>query len=392
MVAAAVLTTALVGTGIGASATDFGPDTTTLQRDADALLPLGAPGVLVGLATPEGTAEVRSGLGDVAAGPPVPWDAHFRIGSTTKTFVATTALQLVGEGRLALDDTVEEWLPGIVTGNGNDGAAVTVRQLLQHTSGLPDYVGKLPLVASQDGFEQERFTTVTPQEAVALALQDPPTSAPGTAWSYSNTNYALAGMIIESVTGNRWQDEVQARIVAPLGLDDTYTPGTTASVPDRHAIGYERWPGAGATPEDPQWGEPIDATEQNPSWGGAAGGMISTTADLNHFMQALVTGELLAPAELAEMQTTVPATAYEAAWPGARYGLGIISIPASCGRYWSHGGDIMGFMTRNGITADGSRSVTVSLNTDSPAREPGVPAPTGEMSAGLVERALCATE
>lgn len=393
--AALVATTAVlatVTTGPAIAHAEHRPDTTTLQRDADALLQLGAPGVLVGIDTPRGSAEVRSGLGDVAAGTPVPWDAKFRIGSFTKTFVATTVLQLVGEGRISLEDPVERWLPGLVTGNGNDGAAITVRQLLQHTSGLPEYLAEMTHLFDQAGFEEHRFDTLTPEEAVALAMKSPPTFAPGTDWSYSNTNYVLAGLVIESVTGSTWQDEVRTRIIEPLGLHRTSTPVTSPSIPDPHAIGYEAFPGEGATEEDPRYGEPIDATELNPSWGGAAGEMISTTGDGNHFLRALMSGEVLAPAQLAEMQETVAATEFEENWPGVRYGLGLMSVPQSCGLSWGHGGDIHGFMTRNGVSSDGSRSVMVSINTDSLVPAPGAPETTGDVTADLVEHALCPTD
>ena len=219
----------------------------------------------------------------------------------------------------------------------------------------------------------------------------PPSFPPGSAWSYSNTNYALAGMVIESVTGHRWQDEVSTRIVEPLGLHNTSLPGTSPALPAPHAVGYERFPGAGATQEDPKYGEAIDATDLNPSWGGAAGEMISTTADGNRFLRALMSGKVLAPAQLAEMRVTVPATELAANWPGARYGLGLMWVPTSCGGSWGHGGDIPGFRTRNGVTADGSRSVMVSINTDSLAREPGVPAPTHDITVDLIDHALCAT-
>lgn len=362
----------------------------TLQRDADALLAQGAPGVLVGLDTARGGTKVRSGYGNTANRTPVPRDARFRIGSYTKTFVSATVLQLVGEGRLTLDDTVDEWLPGVVRGHGNDGRKITVRQLLQHTSGLPDYLAGMPDLFTEEGFQKSRFTTVTPRQAVALAMAFEPEFAPGTGWNYSNTNYILAGMIIERVTGHRWQQEVRQRIVEPLGLRHTYTPGTDPEVPRPHAVGYERFPGPDATEDDPRYGEPIDATRLNPSFGGAAGEMISTTDDGNRFLRALLRGEVLRPAQLAEMRRTVPTNdSFRKNWPGARYGLGLMWIPNSCGGSWSHGGDIMGFMTRNGVTPDGGRSVVVTINTDSLKREPGAPAPSGDITRTLIDHALC---
>ncbi|WNV88909.1 serine hydrolase domain-containing protein [Umezawaea sp. Da 62-37] len=374
------MTTVLGTTAVGVA--DASADKRTLQRDADALLALGAPGVLVQLDTPTWRARVRSGFGDVAAGTPVPWDARFRIGSYTKTFVAATLLQLVGEGELSLEDSVERWLPGVVAGNGNDGAKITVRQLLQHTSGLPEYLEQLPHLFDQAEFEQHRFDTLAPEDAVALATKSAPVFEPGTEWSYSNTNYALAGMIIAEVTGNTWQHEVQARIIRPLGLRDTYTPGTSPHVPGPHAVGYQRF-----TPESAD----VDVTALNPSWGGAAGEIISTTADGNRFLRALVGGEVLRPAQLAEMQKTVRAAKFDEGWPGARYGLGLMWVPNSCGGSWSHGGDIHGFKTRNGVSPDGSRSVVVSINTDSMTPKPGVPAPTQDVTVDLIDHALCAT-
>ena len=361
-----------------------------LQRDADALLPQGVPGVLAQVSGRHGTVRVRSGYGNLERRTPVPWNAHFRIGSLTKPFVSTTVLQLVGEGKLSLDDTVERWLPGLVRGNGNDGRRITVRQLLQHTSGLPNYVLGLPWLIDKEGFEQHRFDTVTARKAVRLAMDSKPDFAPGQGWNYSNTNYALAGMLIKRVTGNTWRHEVRQRIVKPLRLRETTVPYTSPRVPAPHAVGYERFPGPGATPEDPRYGEQIDATLQNPSWGGAAGAIISTTHDTNTFLRALVRGRLLKPAQLVEMKRTVSTSeAFQQAWPGSRYGLGIVWVPNSCGGSWSHGGDIMGYMTRNGVTPDGSRSVMVSFNTDSPKREPGVPAPKHAMTRTLIDHALC---
>jgi D-alanyl-D-alanine carboxypeptidase len=217
-----------------------------------------------------------------------------------------------------------------------------------------------------------------------------PDFAPGTQWEYSNTNYILAGMIIKSVTGHPWQQEVHDRIVKPLGLHHTYLPDTSPLIPRPHAIGYERFLTADSTPENPEYGEPIDATLQNPSWGGSAGEIISTTDDGDHFLQALVSGKVLRPAQLAEMQKTVPTdTKFQQNWPGSRYGLGLMWIPNSCGGSWSHGGDIQGFMTRNGVSPDGSRSIIVSINTDTPMPKAGVPAPTKDMTIDLIDHALC---
>ncbi|WP_433870565.1 serine hydrolase domain-containing protein [Saccharopolyspora sp. CA-218241] len=366
------------------------PQADTMQRDADALLVQGAPGVLAELDTPRGEIKVRSGVGNTTTGTPVPWDAKFRIGSYTKTFVATTLLQLVGEGKLSLEDPVAKWLPGVVTGNGNDGRAITVRQLLQHTSGLPEFINGMTDMFEQEGFLRERFTSFEPEQLVELAMRQEPQFAPGTSWAYSNTNYILAGMVIESVTGNEWAQETRERIIEPLGLHDTYIPGEFPFLPAPHAVGYERFPDDMTSP-NPTYGPQIDATALNPSWAGAAGEIISTTEDGNRFLQALMRGEVLRPAELAEMKKTVRAEMFDVVWPGARYGLGLMWSPNECGGFWSHGGDIPGFMTRNGVTEDGSRSVMVTINTDSMLPEEGAPPVTGDHAADLVENALCGT-
>jgi D-alanyl-D-alanine carboxypeptidase len=119
--------------------------------------------------------------------------------------------------------------------------------------------------------------------------------------------------------------------------------------------------------------------------------MISTTDDANRFLRALMAGRVLRPAQLAEMRTTVPATRFDAGWPGVRYGLGLMFIPNSCGGSWAHGGDIQGFKTRDGVSADGSRSVVVSINTDSMVPKPGVPDPTQDVAIDLIDHALCGT-
>ncbi|WP_372490899.1 serine hydrolase domain-containing protein [Actinomadura terrae] len=148
-------------------------------------------------------------------------------GSNTKTYVATTILQLAGEGRLGLDDTIGEWLPGVVEGNGNRGSKITIRQLLQHTGGLYDYANDLDFF-TEEGFAKHRFDHYSPAELVALAMRHRPGSQPGernpdgtSKWKYSNTGYVLAGMLIERVAGHSWEREATLRIVRPLGLRHT---------------------------------------------------------------------------------------------------------------------------------------------------------------------------
>jgi D-alanyl-D-alanine carboxypeptidase len=339
---------------------------------------LGITGVQ-GLTRVDGrTQRARAGFGDLAQRTPVPLDGHFRIGSNTKTFTAVVILQLVGEGRLSLDDTVEHWLPGVVSGNGNDGSRITVRQLLQHTSGLYNYTNDLAALASAEAFQAHRLDHYDAADIVALAMKHEPAFAPGASWDYSNTNYILAGMIIEQVTGHSWAAEVRARIIRPLGLRETSEPGDRPTVPAPHAEGYQQW--------EPD-GELTDTTVWNPSVAGAAGSLISTPSDLARFWQALQRGELLKPAQMAQMHETVLAVTFQDYVPGGRYGLGIMFIPNRCGGYWAHGGDVPGMGTVNGVSAGGDRVAVLSLTTQLAGDEAGLA--VQRRAARLVDDVIC---
>lgn len=336
------------------------PSEDALRARVTAVMETGTVGALARATGPRGRqGSAAAGVTDIATGEAVRPDDRFRIASAGKTFVATVVLQLACEGRLSLDDTVEDWLPGVVSGNGNDGSRITVRQLLQHTSGLYNYTAALPLLDSVDGFKADRYRTWTDEELVAIAMRHRPNFAPGTKWSYTNTGYTLAGMIIKKATGNNWQQEVTRRIVRPLGLRHTLAPTTGTGIPGRHLHGYSDFDDSGAT---------IDVTEVNPSFAGAAGAMTSTAADLTRFYQALLGGHLLRPAQLAAMKTTVRTLELDFVWPGASYGLGLMRIPLSCGgSYYSHPGDFPGYTTRNGVSADGRRVVVVATTGDGAA-------------------------
>ncbi|WP_210585269.1 serine hydrolase [Streptomyces sp. GESEQ-35] len=331
----------------------------SLRDRVNAVMETGTVGALARSTGPRGHRSATAGDLDTATGEAVRPGDRFRIASASKTFVATVVLQLAGEGRLSLDDTVEDWLPGVVAGNGNDGGRITVRQLLQHTSGLFNYTADLPVLATVDGFEAGRYTTWTDEQLVAIAMRHKPDFEPGTKWSYSNTGYILAGMIIKKATGHSWQQEVTRRIIEPLHLRSTSAPTTETRIRGRHLHGYSDFGDSGAT---------IDVTEFNPTAAGAAGAMISTTADLTRFYQALLGGHLLRPAELKAMKTTVPTPDLDVVWPGAGYGLGLMRIPLSCGgAYYSHPGDFPGYTTRDGVSADGRRVVVLATTGDGAA-------------------------
>lgn len=344
------------GGGTGPARPDAG-----LQRDVDAIRAAGATGVLAEVQSTGARSVARAGAADLGTGRPVPWDAYYRIGSDTKTYTATVALQLVGEGRLALTDTVERWLPGVVRGNGNDGRRITLANLLRHTSGLNDYLaasdGEAP---SPEAYRKGRFTHHSPRQQVAAAMAAPPQWLPDAGdpageqrWGYSNTNYTLAGLVIEQVTGHPWAQEVHERIIEPLGLRRTFTPGTSPYVPRPTATAYTAFPGGSGL------------TDTTLTYGGYAdGSLISTPREVATFLRALLGGRLLAPAQLAAMQETVPVADWIPA-AGVRYGLGIAWRPGRSGSdgIWFHGGTHLGVVSESGVRPDGSRAAAAAVFT-----------------------------
>ncbi|MER5363207.1 serine hydrolase domain-containing protein [Streptomyces sp. NPDC002785] len=317
------------------------PRPDTVQQGLNALVHTdGLPATLASVKDREGhTRTYTAGVGDLATGAKVPKDGQVRIGSNTKTFTAVVMLQLVGEGKIGLDATVDTYLPGLVRGEGIDGRHITVRQLLQQTSGLPNYT---------EYDLQLRY--YEPRDLLDIALQHKADFAPGTQWKYSNTNYVLAGLIIQKVTGRPLAQEMDQRIIKRIGLHHTYFPTPRdATIRERHPKGYYQ----------DSAGEPLqDVTEMDPSWTWAAGQLISTNSDLNRFFTALLGGDLLPEAQLTQMRTTVPAEYFG---PGARYGLGLVSKPLSCGGLsWGHGGSFPGYETRGGVTDDG-RAANVAV-------------------------------
>ncbi|MFE5797073.1 serine hydrolase domain-containing protein [Streptomyces sp. NPDC056503] len=282
---------------------------------------------------------------------------RYRVGSITKTFAATVLLQLQAEGRIDLDDPVEKWLPGLVRGNGHDGRKVTVRQLLNHTSGIYN-------VTSDPGFQEKvfglgflehRYDRWTPRQLVALAMDHAPDFAPGTSWSYSNTNYVLAGLVIEKVTGRPYGKAVENRIIKPLKLRATSVPGTDPTMPNPSSPAYST---LSAEP-----GAPVhEVGELSPTIAYAAGEIISDSRDLQTFYRALLQGRLLPKDALREMTTTI---AVSPELPGAGYGLGLMKQKLSCGKeVWGHGGGIHGSLSEAYATRDGRHSLAANINAD----------------------------
>ena len=346
------------------------PDPTgpALQHQIDAVHAAGLPGAFAEVHDGRRTWTPTSGVADVETGEPVRDGMRHRVGSITKTFVATTVLQLVGERRIALDAPVGRYLPGVVP--GDLGRQVTVRMLLNHTSGIGDY--DTALVKEYDDIIAVGETVYRPRQLAAIGLAEPVTNAPGAGWAYSNTNYVLAGLIIEKVTGRPYAAEVTRRILRPLGLHDSYFPGREPWIRGPHMAAYVPWID----------GELRDFQVYGMTWAWAAGELISTAHDLNVFYRALLTGRLLSPQLMAEMQTTVPE---------AGYGLGIYVVDAPCGRFWGHDGGTIGHKTISWHSADGRRQVSYAQNLSFYAA-PGEPNPIDEARGTFLLTALCGPE
>lgn len=317
-----------------------------LGHRLDRIVSAGAPGAVALVAHDRRVRRDSSGVADLLTGRPMRPHDRFRAGSTTKSFVATVVLQLVDEGRLSLADTVEDWLPGVLP----YGDRITVRQLLNHTSGVPDNVA--PVLAGL--YRGDRFRAWEPRELVALVADRPQEFPAGSRWSYSNTGYVLAGMIVERATGHDLATELERRIFRPLRLRDTSFPVHDPFIAGPHARGYTLDRDDDLAPIE---GPLLDFTVYDPSLAWAAGNLVSDLDDIARFNGALLGGRLLSPARLADMKTTVETTS-----PGARYGLGLWVRESPYGPLFGSDGDIVGFSNTVLSSEDGTRQAGLMIN------------------------------
>lgn len=285
-------------------------------------------------------------------GTPIGEQAYFRAGSVTKPFVATVIMQLVDEGKINLDVPIDTYIPGKVNG----GDVITTRQLLSHRSGLQEYITSLPLynIASypttQSKIEEMMHAAYNKDQLLSYINSRPLATTPGTAFSYANSNYVVAGEIIANVTHKPYEKNIQERILAPLGMTHTYFPGSDRNLPEPAAHGYQDM-------SDPRIGGSAaqDMATYNGSQVNAAGEIVSTTGDLNKFVKALATGSLVSANSYEQMITPISDMG-----GGAGYGLGVMIMPSACGTVIGHGGNIYGYATQAYSSPDGSRQVSIS--------------------------------
>jgi D-alanyl-D-alanine carboxypeptidase len=341
-----ILATALLLVTAGSSAS---ARTSSPRALVEALVHQGAPGVVALLRTGDQVHTYAAGLADVKLRRPMRPALRFRVGSLSKPVVATLVLKLVAERRLRLSDTVARWLPGLIPA----GAKITVKELLEHRSGLFNYTNELILsiLAGQHPLNY----VWTPQQLVQIATAHPLDFPPGARFEYSNTNYIVLGLIVERVTHTGLKRYAQRTLFGPLGMTSTFF--ALGRVPGPHAHGYSPFvPPFPAVPGGLGDTEPLNGSG---AW--AAGSLITTAADLDRFYRALFTGRVIPRPLVAQMQATRPTQSL----PGADgYGLGLEHKRYPCGTTWGHTGDIFGYTAVVRASRDARKLVVLLINRD----------------------------
>lgn len=334
--AASVVLALLLAAGSAAAPVSGDSLAPTLRKDMEDLVAAGVPGVVVLVRREGRTVRLASGYSNLEKKTPMRVGDRFRIGSVTKSFVATVVLQLVGEGKLSLDDSIERWLPGLVP----NGGKITVRQLLGHQSGLFDYLSDesvlKPYLGGNLGY------VWTPPKLIAVSAAHPPLFEAGAKVSYSNTNYIVLGLIVEAATKDTIKAQLRQRIFGPLGLRSTLL-ATSQHIPGAHAHGYLV---NGKNPLQ-------DVTLVSPSYAWTAGAIVSTASDIARFYRALLGGQLLSPDLLQAMKPTTN-----------RIGLGLFQTPSACGgpNLIGHDGALAAYLTLAFNSKDSKRQLVVLVN------------------------------
>jgi D-alanyl-D-alanine carboxypeptidase len=342
--ASAVLALALIAPAASATSRTAVSPESQLQRALDQVVAAGVPGAVVLARQGNHTTLLASGYGNLKQKTRLRTSDRFRVGSVTKTFVATVVLQLVAEGKLNLDETVEHRLPGVIP----NGDAITLRQLLNMTSGLFDYLNDGDTTVDDRLLAGDLTYRWSPLELIAISNKHDPRFAPGAGWEYCSTCYVLLGLIVEKTTRHTLAAEMKRRIFAPAGLKST-SFDTEPRIRGHYAHGYELL------------GKPplADVSILSPSHGWAAGALVSNAPDLARFYRALYRGQLLKPALVKQMLTTVPMAPKVIS---SGYGLGLFKLPMRCGTAFGHPGAIPGFLADAWSSKDGNRQAVLLIN------------------------------
>jgi len=345
--------------------------TAALQKELDGFVALGLPGAILFARNGSATMRLAGGIGDVAHKTPMKANDHYKIASLTKTYTAAVVLQLVAEGKLRLGDSIERWVPGLVP----NGRKITIRQLLNHTSGLAEFDSDprylKPYLSGNFGFYW------APRKLVQMGVSHPPLFPPGVTKTthYANTNYVLLGLAVEAATGNSIGAQLRTRIFGPLHLDET-SYQTKPGLPSPYAHGYLVLGKPPAT----------DVTGLSPSLSPASGAIVSTAEDVADFYRALLSGQVVRPDLLRAMKTTT-LTGKPVDIVGQRYGLGLELFPTSCGDALGHNGVVPGYMTYAFSSTDGSRQAVLMVNLDAAS----FPKAGGPRFFQLLDKAYCSS-
>jgi D-alanyl-D-alanine carboxypeptidase len=323
------------------------PSLEEVQSALEQAVAAGIPGIALEIQGPEGSEFLVAGSASLEDERPLTPEDHFRIASVTKAFTAAVVMELVEEGTLSLDDTVEDWTPGLLA----EGDSITVRHLLGHTSGLPDY--------TKDEEFLEAFVAgedLPPQRIVSFVSSEPLAFEPGTKYEYSDTDNIVLGMIVEAATGSSYEQELSSRVLDPMELQATVLPEGTA-MPEPHAQGYQY------EPESEGAGEPVDVTTAvDPAAAWASGALVSTPGDLSRFFGGLLGGELVGEDTIEQMKETVAGEGSPSG-PGTKSaGLGIFSYELPCGEVWGHTGQFPGYQAFGAATPDGRGGLAMMAN------------------------------
>jgi len=320
----------------------------------------GMPGVFGEVRDGEEVWRGAAGVADIRTGDPVTPDMRHRVGSINKTFTAAAVLQQVEGGAIGLDTPICHYLPRLMP--EERGNTITVRMLINHTSGLADYLPyAYPSLAAfpslkdttPQSLDDNRFTRFYKADLIELGVRAPAVSKPGsTPGIYSNTNYQILCQLIELVTGITAEQYITQHVIERAGLHDTELP-SGPQIDGPHSLMYESWFGM----IDP----PRDYSVFDMSWVGPAASLISSVADLNRFYSLLLAGEIVNASSLAQMQRTVPVISFDG--KKIEYGLGLhrMEIPGH-GTFWGHDGTVWGAGALTMTRADGKRQISVAVN------------------------------
>jgi D-alanyl-D-alanine carboxypeptidase len=338
-------------------------------------MPGGPPGAIVVVQRGSDRSVHAAGVAEVGAEDPPDVDDHMRLASVAKAFSGATALSLVDEGVLSLDDTIADRLPDLPAAWGE----VTLRQLLNHTSGLPDFT------ESEAFFEEVTASleeAVPPVDMLAFVAEEPLNFPPGTQYRYSNSDNITVGLMIEAATGQSYEDVLAQEVLEPLGLDDTSLPAGT-ELPEPYMHGYRL----------NEEGQPVDESNVAAAgWAWASGGIVSTPADLNDFIRGYVGGELFGDDVREEQQDLfIPGGLSDPNGPGdGSASMALFRYQTECGTVYGHSGNIFGYTQFAVASPDGRRSVTSSISLQRTQKNEGQDFSVYEAQVRLWEAAICA--